>query len=135
MNSFDLYEAAKRIDATLGEGRFEEAVLDYEHYQVAIDAWDAGGMAFRIGNILDGLGDAERAERLYRNAVAANPGMTPYKQNLAALLFEAKRYAEAKPFLKEIVRETTDAYGLRSICLEWLSVIAQQGVRPNSTKA
>ncbi|MET7243676.1 tetratricopeptide repeat protein [Methylobacterium sp. EM32] len=135
MTSFDPYEAVKTIDATLAEGRFEKAVLDYERHQFAIDAWDAGGVAFRIGNILEELGDTEQAERLYRNAVAANPGMTPYKQNLAAILFEAKRYSEAKPFLEEIVRETTDAYDLRSICLEWLSAITQQELRPNSTKA
>jgi protein O-GlcNAc transferase len=61
-------------------------------------------------------GDLEQAERLYRNALALAPERPSVINNLAAVLFQSKKYAEAKVLCKRrLETDPADAVALLNL--------------------
>ena len=139
--------ASLRAAVALEEaGKAEEAVASYRAILLAhpasVPAW------IDLGNAQNKLGRRDEAETSFRQALALDPSSRDALNNLAWLLFEEKRYAEAEPIARGAVAQPgPDSYlvldtlarvlAARGACSEAILTFqkALQSVPPSRTSA
>ena len=127
-------------------GKTAEAVAAYrailKDHPESVPAW------IDLGNGQNKIGRPDEAETAFRQALAIDPASRDALNNLAWLLFEEKRYAEAEPFARSAVEQQgPDSYlvldtlarvlAARGICGEAVATFqkALQSVPPARTSA
>jgi len=108
-------EAAARLagtpDAMLKPYQRDALRQGIEEYERTMTySLDFAFAGHNLGNLYTRLGDAARAERYYRDALAVDDLFFPAKVNLAVLYNREGRNQEAEQLLREVVRDYPEEY-------------------------
>jgi tetratricopeptide (TPR) repeat protein len=95
-------QAVRRGDGFMREGRFAEAIPEYEKV-LARDASNAV-IYYNLGIAHHMEGRPEKAAELYREALAISPKEPNYRENLALALADAGKPVEAIQEFREVLR-------------------------------
>ncbi|MCP4900575.1 MAG: tetratricopeptide repeat protein, partial [bacterium] len=82
---------------------FHEVLAEYE--ETMKSALDFAASGHNLANLYSGLGRLDEAERYYRKAIEVDDLFFPAKMNLAVLLNQSERNAEAAALLREVLED------------------------------